>query len=317
MKTEVYKTPILLITFNRLDYVKVLMTEIKKLKPKKLYVVSDGARVDRSGEDILVEDVRNYVLNHVDWNCDVKTLFRFENFGCNGSISGALDWFFNHEEQGVILEDDCIPNLSFFKYCEKMLEYYNDDKRIVGVNGSNMFPTHENEIFFSRHMSPWGWATWKRAWKLHDYDIKEKVVKKNVRFSDYYSIKNGFYKVEYKRSQGLFDFSKEWFWDQRWNYCTMLNNGLFVNPKKNLITNIGVDGTHTGSETNFTGAVAEVFDVEKLNFPDYIFPDYEHEVRVFNQFKPISYSPKRLFWHVMGKLGLYDRLLKLYKRFVL
>jgi len=128
----------------------------------------------------------------------------------------------------------------------------------------------------------------------------------------FFSIKRGFYSIKYTPESGMYDFNTEWFWDQRWNYCTLLNNGLFVNPKKNLITNIGIQGTHTGSFSKFTHRQAQNIDVNKLGVPDYMYADYEYEVKVFNEYMPVSFGLKRLFIHVLGIMGMYNLVLDLY-----
>jgi GR25 family glycosyltransferase involved in LPS biosynthesis len=109
---------ILFLVFNRLDTVKQVFEAIRQAKPPRFYIASDGPRYDRIGEKEKVEQVRKYILNTIDWECEVKTLFREQNFGCGRAVSSAITWFFEQEEQGIILEDDCLPTTSFFPYCE-------------------------------------------------------------------------------------------------------------------------------------------------------------------------------------------------------
>ena len=130
------KTAVLFLIFNRPDTTKQVFEAIRKSKPPRLYVAADGPRTDKSGEAEKVEQVRRIAMQ-VDWNCEVKTLFREENLGCGKAVSSAITWFFKNEEEGIILEDDCLPNQSFFWFCEELLERYRDDMRIMAVSGDN------------------------------------------------------------------------------------------------------------------------------------------------------------------------------------
>ncbi len=130
------KTAVLLITFNRLDYVKESLKAIAKAKPPRLYIASDGPRPDKIGEKEQVQAVRDYVLSHIDWKCEVFTRFLEKNSGgCKNGVSGAVTWFFENEPEGIILEDDCVANPSFFPYCEKLLKKYRDNKNVWHIAG--------------------------------------------------------------------------------------------------------------------------------------------------------------------------------------
>ena len=119
-------TPILFLVFNRPDTTKRVFEKIREALPPKLYVAADGPRDEREGEADKCEQVRHIATN-VDWDCEVKTLFRDKNFGCKHAVSGAIDWFFDNEEMGVILEDDVLPNNFFFRFCEELLHKYKDE----------------------------------------------------------------------------------------------------------------------------------------------------------------------------------------------
>ena len=131
------KKPVLLIVFNRPDTTKRVFEAIKKAKPPKLFISSDGARNERKGEVWLVNEVRNYVLSNIDWKCEVKTKFNETNLGCGKAIHEAISWFFNNVDDGIIIEDDCLPSASFFTYCEELLDYYRDNKNIWNIGGYN------------------------------------------------------------------------------------------------------------------------------------------------------------------------------------
>ncbi len=178
---------VLLITFNRLDYLQEVFEAIKLVQPPRLYIASDGPRESVEGEKEIVERIRKWLLDNVTWDCEVKTRFLDKNSGgCAYGVSGAVTWFFENEEDGIILEDDCVPNQSFFKYCEELLDKYKDDKRVWHIAGSadNSYKSFSNEsYYFSPFMHCWGWASWANRWKhfklnLKDYD--KNVIYKNL-----------------------------------------------------------------------------------------------------------------------------------------
>lgn len=157
--------PVLLLAFNRPDLARQVFAAIRAARPSLLFIAVDGARVHKLGEADLVVETRR-IAGEVDWPCEVKTRFSDENQGCKRAVSGAIDWFFEHVEEGVILEDDCLPHPSFFPYCAAMLARYRNDERVGMVSGNNFLPQaewrstgHEFSIF----TFIWGWATWRRA----------------------------------------------------------------------------------------------------------------------------------------------------------
>lgn len=248
-----FSAPILFLIFNRPDTTQRVFDKIKKQKPAKLYVASDGPRKNKEGEKELCDETRK-IIKQVDWNCEVKTLFRQENLGCKKAVSSAIDWFFENEEMGIILEDDCLPDQSFFGYCAELLEKYRDDERIMMISGDNFqngIKRGDGSYYFSKSIHIWGWATWKRAWKKYDADIKTfPLFKKQNRIS---SIVNG--KTNQLAWLANFEavFEKRLdTWDYQWTYAIWANGGLGILPNINLISNIGfrIDATHTRSEDN-------------------------------------------------------------------
>lgn len=249
VQTQRLNTPVLFLTFNRLDTTKQVFEAIRRACPPRLYIASDGPRDSRPGEEEKVCAVREYMLEHIDWECDVKTLFREKNLGCKYAVSGAISWFFENEEMGIILEDDVLPVPSFFPYCEELLERYRDDERIAHINGFNpliSFDANGDSYFFSKFESIWGWASWRRAWKQYDVEISSWP-----EFRDYYLrfVTDTPKEESWRRS--LFDklYRKEIdTWDYQLSYARMIGNQLNVIPTVNLIKNIGfghADATHT------------------------------------------------------------------------
>lgn len=242
-------TAVLFLVFNRLDTTKQVFEAIRQAKPPRLYVAADGARASKEGEADKAQAVRDYIMQNIDWECDVKTLFRDQNLGCKYAVSGGINWFFKHEEKGIILEDDCLPNFSFFKFCEKMLLKYDRNKNIMHINGlnwQNVSETDASSYFFSKYPGIWGWATWKDRWDL--YNI-------NMPGLDYYIDNNRIYEItsnKVERFYHIMTFKRARYidtWDHQWKYCVFKHNGLCVIPNKNLIKNIGIgeEATHTRS----------------------------------------------------------------------
>jgi hypothetical protein len=127
-----YKTntvPVLFLVFNRIESTKRVFLEIGKAKPRKLFIASDGARENKEGEKEVVKQIREYILKNINWKCEVKTRFREKNLGCKNAVADGISWFFDNVEEGIILEDDCLPSQSFFRFCQEMLEKYRDDER--------------------------------------------------------------------------------------------------------------------------------------------------------------------------------------------
>jgi hypothetical protein len=244
-------TAVLFLIFNRLETTKQVFESIKQAKPPRLYIAADGARDSIDGELQKVRLVRDYVISNIDWNCEVKTLFREHNLGCKLAVSGAIDWFFENEEMGIILEDDCLPSPSFFIFCEKLLIKYKSDMRVWHIGGSNFqngVKRGDGDFYFSKYNHIWGWASWADRWKNYDVSLKglEAFISSNVMqtvfidskfqkkwISSFEDVKNG--KIDT--------------WDFQWQYTVWANNGLSILPNVNMISNIGfgIDATHTSN----------------------------------------------------------------------
>lgn len=259
-------TPILFLIFNRLDTTRQVFSVVKEVKPKKIYIASDGPRSDRGGEKEIVESVREYVLSNIDWECEVKTLFRDSNLGCKIAVSSAIDWFLKNEEQGIILEDDCLPDKSFFPYCEELLEKYKNDERVGIISGDNFNDKKigEADYYFKRIPHIWGWATWRRVWDEYDVNMSDyQEFKKSNKIKEIWSKK----KIQ-KYWIYIFDEvlkGKINTWDYQLSFMCFNNNLLNICPNKNLIKNIGFgDGS---TNTILRNKDAEIGVDESLMFP--------------------------------------------------
>lgn len=244
------RVAILFLVFNRPDVTEKVLAAIRTARPPRLYIAADGPRSNKSEEAIACMTVRRMVTEGIDWPCTVQTLFREQNLGCRRAVSTAIDWFFEQEEAGIILEDDCLPHPSFFSYCEEVLQYYRDDTRVMHVNGSNIMRgwVHDNDYsyYFSHHSAIWGWASWRRAWQYYDVatPLLPEIHRKNYLRSHFFNSIEArmFLRPLWATHNGQLDT-----WDYQWSFAIMVQSGLSIMPTVNLISNIGFGGeaTHT------------------------------------------------------------------------
>ncbi|WP_276372003.1 nucleotide-diphospho-sugar transferase [Chryseolinea sp. H1M3-3] len=287
MKQSTSDVPVLFMIFNRAETTRKVFDAIRQEKPKRLFVAADGPRANKPGEAEKCEEVRK-IATAVDWDCEVKTLFRSENLGCGRAPAGAITWFFEHVEEGIILEDDCLPSHDFFLYCAELLERYRNDNRIMEIGGNNFLDTAHKQLdysyYFSNHNMIWGWATWRRAWKIYDFEMK---LYNKVRDSEY--LKSCFrsdYELDYFK--WIFDktvgaIQNVTWWDYQWEFIRRINSGLTIIPQKNLVVNLGLgtDATHT-LDPNGAGHNLKL---EPLSFPlkhpEFVVPDVKKDDSFF------------------------------------
>lgn len=262
-----FNVPILFLVFRRPDITMRVFNEIKNIRPKELFVGCDGPRDTVPEETKKVENVRKIFKNEVDWPCEAKIFFRKKNVGSRVAETEAIDWFFNNVNEGIILEDDCLPHQSFFYFCEELLEYYRNNERIMMISGNNFHFGRKYgrySYFFSRHVLTWGWATWKRAWRYNDMNLRNfPDFKAEQKMKDIYG--NYFWKRNYLTNLNKVYNNKLDAWDFPWSYTTFCQNGLVCIPNVNLVSNIGfgVDAV------NHTGKPAKIQNIplEEISFP--------------------------------------------------
>lgn len=249
-----FDVPVLMILYNRPDHAWRVFDKIKELRPKSLFIAVDGAKPERTGDAQAVTMCQKLV-DAIDWPCQVKTLFREVNLGCKIAVSSAISWFFEHVEFGIILEDDCLPDSSFFNFCRELLLRYEMNERVMHIGGANLIPDQQwssNSYIFTKICHIWGWATWRRAWKHYDVNMKSfpedtKSSFINQQVSDKESIKYWKHVFAEAYNQEVDT------WDYQWVYAIWKQQGLCVLPEHNLITNIGYDAsaTHTTLDSPF------------------------------------------------------------------
>lgn len=264
-------TPVLFIIFNRPETTKQVFEAIRKAKPLRLYIAADGPRKNVPGDSEKCEVTRS-ISSLVDWDCEVRTLFRTENLGCGRGPCSAITWFFEHETEGIILEDDCLPSQSFFPFCAELLEKYRDDTRVMQIGGNNMEAHYREDDYsfsFSNHILIWGWATWRRAWKFHDFEMKHYKEIKEKAYME------GSFGSIYERDFLGYVFEKmytndeqtnaRYTWDYQWQFACKINSGLVIVPHRNLVKNLGFGYDSTNTK-NATG-IGHNLKLETMKFP--------------------------------------------------
>jgi hypothetical protein len=247
-----FNTPILFLIFNRPETTVAVFERIRIQKPKYLYIAGDGSRNTKPNEDKLVLKTRE-IINKIDWDCEVKTLFRSENLGCGKAVSQAITWFFENEEMGIILEDDCLPDFSFFNFCEELLIKYRNDKSVMMIAGNNSLEKIQmnSSYFFSNYPLIWGWASWRRAWKFYEFKMQNYILFKNKNKINNI-LRYHVQKVYWLRNfEAVYEQSLDT-WDYQWILSIWDNDGFCIIPSNNLISNIGFneDATHTTDSKN-------------------------------------------------------------------
>ncbi len=279
-------SPVLFIIFNRPNPTSRVFEAIRAARPEKLYIAADAPRVDHPDDITKCADARK-ITEIIDWPCEVKRLYQNNNLGCGIGVRTALDWFFHNEQEGIILEDDCVPDLSFFEFARQMLERYRNDKRIISINGSNLGykPERNDSYFFSRFMNMWGWATWADRAKEIDYEMGSWKVVKNKKLKLYRILKQGTFDFDlkwvdyWKERFNLVTGNAEFTWDYQWVWYQIRKEKLAIVPSVNMITNIGFhdEATHTKSSENPSSNILSGSIPFPLVHPENLKPDLIYE----------------------------------------
>lgn len=251
------RTPVLFLVFNRPEQTLKVFRQIRLQQPEQLFIAADGPRQDRPGEAALCEATRTAVLNGIDWPCEVTTLFREHNLGCGKAVSSAIDWFFSQVEEGIILEDDCVPDPTFFSFCTAMLTRHRTNETIMHINGGNYqagISRGNASYYYSRYAHIWGWATWRRAWQYYDFTLQRyrHVSREGL---------NTFLQSELQSIYNAWTNT----WDIQWFMTVWFNKGWVVTPNVSLVKNIGYgkEATHTRAAPGWFkkiryGAITEI-----------------------------------------------------------
>lgn len=299
-----YNTPILFLIFSRPDTTEKVFERIREIKPAKLYVAADAPREGRSDEAKRCAETRA-VIDQIDWPCELKTLYREKNLGCKSAVSSAISWFFEQEEYGIILEDDCLPDLSFFSFCEELLIKYKDDERIGHIGGDCFFPelvTQNQSYDFCSFAHIWGWASWRRVWKNYDVNFSYWTTyknNKNKRNSLFKSLREKIYfsssitdAIEGKNGINT--------WDTQYFFMLRSQHQLSIYPSVNLVTNVGIgdaNGTHTTKKNDKVHVLSKGISFP-LSHPSFIISNRNIDTITI---KKNFFSYKRLLRYILHK----------------
>ncbi len=289
------QTPVAFLVFNRPDVTEKVFAEIRKAKPPQLLVVADGPRKEKPDEIEKCQAVRS-IIEKVDWECQVYKNYSDINLGCKLRVSSGLNWVFDTVETAIILEDDCLPHPTFFRFCDELLAKYREDKRVMMISGTNTIGEWKSNIqsyHFSYFGMIWGWASWRRAWQYYDVEMKlwalpeMKTLVRNVLGND----------KQYNRVKKALDsiYDGHDTWDYQFVFSRLSQSGLAIIPSVNLISNIGfgVEATHTKMPEE---------GISNLSFQPITFPmkdpygvgvDREYTEKHNQKFIPIS-LPKKI-----------------------
>jgi hypothetical protein len=234
---------------------------LRSIRPPRLYVAMDAPHPDRPGEAKAAAEVKK-ILDGIDWPCEVRRNYAEKNLGSGGRVPTAVTWMLEQENEGIILEDDCLPDPTFFRFCQEMLDRFRDDERVMGVSGQLGQPGHANHkesYFFSKYTRTWGWATWRRAWTLYEHDLA--VCQRYQASAEFRA--RCFDEQEALYWRKMLELTDAW--DYRWVMTSWRRGGLVAVSTTNLVCNLGFrdDATHTWPETH--GHLRH--DAEEIGFP--------------------------------------------------
>ena len=260
------KVPVLIIAWRRPDKVKRVISALRVVKPEKVFVACDGPRTENEKDIKLVLETRRILIEEIDWNCSIKKRFHNTNQGCRIGVSGAINWFFEHVDQGIILEDDCMPHPDFFSFTSELLDFYKNDKRIWCISGNNFQEGKwhgDGSYYFSKYPHCWGWATWKDRWNYYKEELTkwDQLKKSKLIYSIFPNRKERNY---FKKIFDKLKFENQPdSWAYRWFFICQIYSGLTILPNENLVKNIGFDeeSTHTKE-----GLAPNIKEIKKSNF---------------------------------------------------
>jgi hypothetical protein len=276
-------TPVALLVFNRPETTKRVLEVIRKVRPSQLLLVADGPRTGHPTDVDKCAEVVS-ILDQIDWPCEVLRNYSQTNLGCKVRVSSGLDWVFSQVEEAIILEDDCLPDVSFFPFCQEMLATYRHDKRVMTVCGTNLLGRWKDDrqsYHFANYDWVWGWASWRRAWQKYDVTMSQwenpscRIRVRRILQDD------EFYALREMAFQQAFD-NRIDTWDYQWSFARLLHEGLAAVPSINLVTNIGYgrEATHTRVMDDELAGMETGRLVLPLRHPRSIVPDSEYDLSV-------------------------------------
>jgi hypothetical protein len=309
MDNKVKEAPVLLIMFNRYDETKMVFDKLREAKVKTLYFVCDGPR-EGNVKDIEEQKKLKQLPEMVDWDCDVHIMFREKNMGCGRGVSSAITWAFENEDRLIILEDDCVPSLPWFAFCNHCLEKYKNDTRVWTINGRSQNENdpsfHGYDYTFTIYTHSAGWATWKRVWD--GFDIKIPYMEQFMKEGGFSNISGS--RLEQKTLEKLFvaPFRKNpnlylSSWATPFDFYFLSNGGLAITPRENLIKLYGMVGTHSSGVSNtfvYDIRASESFTFDKE--PLFVIPNVDYNKAHLNGHILRMKREKYSFGHFLKKI---------------
>jgi len=290
-------SPILFLIFNRPDTTTIVFESIRAAQPPRLYVAADGTRKSKEGEEEICSQVRQ-IATQVDWPCEVKTLFRDTNLGCGKAVSEAITWFFKHEEMGIILEDDCLADQSFYGFCDVLLDKYKNEKSVMHIGGTNFQPTgtlFEDSYYFSMYSHVWGWASWRDRWTKYDFFLESFDLSQALdQYGQTSKVKKYFGKRLSQVKSGVINT-----WDYQWVMSIWRYHGLCITPNINLVSNIGFNEQATHTTSNMRWAKVTTSPIDTINHPSITERSTKKDDYTFHE---VYYKPSRIVEKIKNKI---------------
>ncbi len=278
MTTWQLTTAVAFIIFNRPDTTRRVFEIIRQAQPPKLLVIADGARENHPSDRQNCAATRA-IVKQIDWDCEVLTNYSDRNLGCRDRLASGLDWVFEQVPEAIILEDDCLPHPTFFRFCEELLTKYRNDNRIMHISGNNFqMQKHRtnDSYYFSRYPHCWGWASWRRAWQYFDINrdlsnLSQDTNLLQMIFQEQSSVRE--WEKSFQEFYKLGDI-----WDYQWTCACWLQSGLSILPSVNLVSNIGFNGggTHT-IRKNLLANLPVYSIIFPLQHPSFMIRDYQSD----------------------------------------
>jgi hypothetical protein len=299
------EVPVLLIIFNRPYFTRRLIEALSAARPELLLVAADGPR---SRDESKLCEATRACLSDIDWPCGLHTDFSDTNLGCGIRVHTAISWALSSYDRVIVLEDDCVPHPSFFRYCRELLSHYADDKRIMHISGNNFRGPDRAEpysYYFSKYTHAWGWATWRRAWRHFDWSLEAWPQARQSGILECWCDDP----LERRYWHDIFDrmhAGARDVWDYQWNFACWLQNGLAILPKVNLVANIGAgaDATHTTELGAFYDMATQ--DIGEISHPACVLRNWAADAETFD----FNFGGAQMRNRELLRTRLYARALK-------
>ena len=250
MKPALVDVAVLILFFNRPRQLAQVFEQVKKARPSRLFLYQDGPRGEK---DLPGIEACRQVVADIDWECEVHQLYQEKNYGCDPSEYISQKWAFSHADKCIVLEDDDVPSVSFFRFCKEMLDRYENDTRIsmiAGFNPEEITPGISSDYFFASTFSIWGWASWRRVIDTWDEHYSFLDDKENMRLLEDLIQTRKFRKDFIYMCQRHRE-NKKAYYETIFHASILFNSGLSIVPTRNMINNLGA----TADSTHFKGSI--------------------------------------------------------------